>query len=140
MIKKADIQRFYAKDADLINQFHVLAPTTLANAVEHTFKRVRECEGFGCQTTVTQNWYGTIGKHDNCTILYAFFIDVEQRKKESVKHGFLSFLKEKGVTHACVWDRNIRAKRFFKKNNFKFVMKISDDDENQEYCVYQLNP
>lgn len=137
MIKKADIQRFYAKDADLINQFHVLAPTTLESAVEHTFKSIKKLQAHGAKTFVSEQWYATIITEKGYTLLVAFFIDCDLRKDEVIKARFMKFLAFHGVTHSCVWDRNIRAKRFFEKNSFKFVTKIFDDEENQEYCVYE---
>lgn len=138
MIDERAIHKFYSKDPDLINHLHVLAPTTVEKAVQHTIKKIEECKSFGARVWGSDKFYAVIGKHDTCTILYAFFLDVDHRSK-SDKDWFLQLLKNNGVTHTCVWDRNIRAKRFFEKNNFKFVRKVFEEEENQEYCIYALN-
>ncbi len=137
MIKKQDIERFYSKDNDLISTFHVLAPTSLSEAVDHTFNAIKELHREGAKTFVSQHWYATIVSEGQYTILCAFFIDCDHRKDEIIKRRFMAMLGLHKVTHACVWDRNIRAKRFFEKNNFKFVRNMFDDTEKQEYCIYE---
>ena len=132
-VLRTEITRFYASDPQLLEQYHILAPCNIQEAVNHTVNAIEKCHQQGGATLVCKEYYLTFINN----LLFAFFILPEYRKTH--KKEFLSLIDELGLDTACIWEKNKRGKLFFERNKFKFVERKVDTSENQIYLIYASN-
>lgn len=136
MIEKV-IEGFYSQDPELLQNYHILAPCSLQQAVNDTVYRINQFIENGGKFVLTDDYYHlTHESHDTC-ILCAFFISVKKRGDAKVKKAFWESVDREYITHACIWEKNIRAKAFFEKNNLKFVDKVYDPELGCNYLIYK---
>jgi hypothetical protein len=137
------IEKCYSSDEDLINIFHIIAPTTIKAAVIHTLGVFLQSENFKMyELTEKGAFVGYVGVSSNSQFRYVqgFFIMPEFRSK----YIFSEFFKQ--IKHLCgesayipVYEKNTRANLFLTKNKCSFVQSMNDDKVGAKFNVYKLN-
>lgn len=133
------IEKCYSSDKDLLDKYHILAPTTLKDAVSNTLSVFVNCgatggyEMFKCE--VDGNFAGYFGLERQkmgdgvLQMLTGFFLLPEYRRR-SVRYKFLRVIKGKfpqGKILTLIYDKNERAMKFLKRNGGKVISRFEHD-------------
>jgi hypothetical protein len=122
------IIEYYQGDEDLLNKFHILAPTDILSAAKDTADAIEMCHSKGGVTHFADNWYATIlGTH-----LFAWCIKFESRHTH--KEEFLNYITAR-VKTAALYKRNTRADLFLRKNGFIFEEEVTPE-VGESYLLY----
>lgn len=122
------IIEYYQGDEDLLNKFHILAPTDILSAAKDTAEAIEMCHNHGGVTHFTDNWYATtIGTH-----LFAWCIKPGSRQTH--KQEFLNYIRQR-VKTAALYKRNTRADLFLRKNGFIFEEEVTPE-VGESYLLY----
>jgi len=123
------VKYYYEGDQDLLDKYHILAPTDLESACNDTSDAIDICHASGGVSYFRREWYATIyNRH-----LFAWCIKPEFRK--SHKQEFIDFVKQKCDTIA-IYKRNERANLFLIKNGFIFVKEVQPN-EGENYLIFK---
>jgi len=135
------IECCYRSDKDLIDKYHVIAPSTLKECVEHTVSVFIRSQNFTMyELSFWGRFAGYIGvEKSDITTIKGFFLMPEFRVADHYLR-FFNTIKEiaGGVAHIPVYDKNKRANSFLLKNNCIFVIGLHDEVENQPVNIYKL--
>ncbi len=132
-IDKTNI-RYYIKlafegDKELLEKYHILAPSTLEECVKHTAESIEENEEhykdniefyaviLDVETVIG---YTIIIKNKKVpNELYSFAINVKYRQRDILEEWLRELAKKLGDNYYTVlWQKNTRAIDFFEKNGF----------------------
>jgi len=129
---KEKIMYYYQGDESLIEKFHVLAPTTLEEAAQHTADSIQSILTLNQHISVFKpEWYAiVIGEH-----LFAFCIRKEFRG--SHKQEFTDFVRKHCKT-AAVWLKNERGYNFLKSIGF-YDKRRFNNGKQEPYVVMEIN-
>jgi len=133
------IEKCYSSDQELLDKFHILAPTTMGEALVHTVSVFINCatsggyEMFKCE--VDGNFAGYFGLEKaqigdgTIQLLTGFFIMPEYRTRP-FRYKFLRVIKGKFPENkilTLIYDKNQRAVKFFKRNGGKVISVIEQE-------------
>jgi len=112
------LKYYYEDDVSLLSKYHILAPTTLPDAVIDTAICIDSIMDMKPIMTFEKEFYSVIlDKH-----LFAWCIKKEFRN--TAKELFLKNIEK--IETASVYKKNTRALFFLLKNNFNFVSEEFD--------------
>lgn len=116
----------YSSDANLLANYHILAPTTLEKAVNHTVETLKDSKVY--KLTEKGEFCGYISTNEvDVKFIHGFFLMPKYRDKKS-KAKFIKAMKSLvNPLIIPIYDKNIRANRFLIENKFKFVKNLSDE-------------
>lgn len=140
------ITECYKNDDELLKKHHVIAPTTLERASDHTSKTlVKDIEEKNLivykimDANEFSAYFGVYDK-DNIQGLNGFFIIPKFRTKNFIEKFWEIVLdKFDEKCYIALYKKNIKGIAFIQKKSFKFVRNIFDATENQEAYLYVLN-
>lgn len=127
------IEKCYSSDQELLDKFHILAPTTLEKALVNTVSVFINCatsggyEMFKCE--VDGEFAGYFGLErqkvgDGVLQLLTGFFVMPKFRERSYRYKFLRVIKGKfpqGRILTLIYDKNERAMKFFKRNGGRVI-------------------
>lgn len=129
----------YKQDSELVEKYHVLAPTNLEKAIDHTANIFESSEGFEMHVVYEQgDLLGYFGRQvTDIEVLKGFFIMPAFRNKEGVRifwnYVYKIFAPD---IYTCIYENNIRAEQFLLREKFIFVRRVFDQKEQRNYNIY----
>jgi len=140
------ISRCYATDQELIDKYHVLAPVDLEDAIKDTvsvFANAHELSKFTFYEIHKGNnlvGYFGIENLNGIALLSGYFIMPEYRTKEFLIQ-FMRIVKSKlpSTFFTALYEKNVRAEKFLKKNNFVRYGKQYAPERRQNMLIYKFN-
>lgn len=148
---KKVIETCYESDSDMLDKFHILAPTDLQTAVQHTLKTLFKASDTGtikifeCKVGETfSGYYGleiiTIQEEGRMQVMTGFFIMPEFRTPE-YKKAFMEHLREQ-FPHKSVltyiFSKNKRARGFLAQHGGKVLDTITNLIDGVGEAEYKL--
>ncbi len=137
------VKRNFETDNDLLNIYHIDAPSTADKCAERTARDLKDTQADFCFYVLTDGnnevgFYGT----ESCKtekFLTSFFIRPEYRKESFIKDFWDNVKSSIGDTayYTGVYTKNTRAINFLKKKG-KIIMSGTNKEGN-DYVVFELN-
>lgn len=145
--KIADIiTKCYESDVDLIEKYHVLAPSSKEQAAEHTIKILDQSLQMGMLTMYEINsddkfaGYFCREQLGGIQLITGFFIMPEFRNSEFIKRFWKIVLsKFNGSIFIYLYEKNTRAIAFIKKRGFKLFDSAFVPEEKQTALIFKYN-
>lgn len=123
---KRIIETCYNSDSEMLEKFHILAPTDVQTAVKHTLKTLSKASDTGTikiyECTAEEKFMGYFGievipiqNEGKIQALTGFFIMPEFRTKE-YKQAFIEHIKDQFPSRSIltyIFTKNTRARGFF---------------------------
>ncbi len=135
------IETCYAADPELIEKYHIMAPTNVKNAVRHTLSVFLKSDKFKMYELIEKgNFVGYIGVEEtDIKYIQGFFIMPQYRNKEIFDKFFeiISHVVGDGA-YIPVYEKNERAILFLERNKCRFVRTVLDKETNSTYKIFQL--
>lgn len=140
------IKKCYPTDQELIEKYHVLAPTTIEDAEKHTIAALKRSIDAGILTVyeLSKNGYfvGYFGKEvvAGMDYLTGFFLLPEYRDSENVVR-FWRIVKAKfdKTIFTYLYEKNTRAIKFIQKKGFKLNDRVFIPQEKQFAKIFKYN-
>jgi hypothetical protein len=133
------IRTCYSSDESLLLKHHIIAPTTLEEAIKHTLKTFLDTPKlFMYELSNKGRFSGYIAiEETDVKFVKGFFLMPEYRT-ESGKSEFVDCMKRLLKTVIVpIYAKNIRANRFLMGNKFNFVKQLTLDNELVNVYVLQ---
>lgn len=139
------VAKCYATDAELLEKYHVIAPTNLTDAVNDTvdtFLQARDISNFRFYEIYKDgeliSYFGT-GVHKNIPMLIGYFIVPKYRREFALQ--FMRIVKSKlpPTFFSAVYEKNQRAEKFLKRNNFKPYGTHFAPERGMNMLIYKHN-
>ena len=138
------IEKCYSSDEELFEKFHILAPTTLGDAIVNTVSVFINCttsggyEMFKCE--VDGEFAGYFGLErqkvgDGVLQLLTGFFIMPKFRHRNFRYKFLRVVKGKFPKNkilTLIYDKNERAMKFLKRNGGKTISKFSHTINGKE--------
>lgn len=152
---RAVIEQCYANDPELLEKYHILAPTDCESAVNDTVLRFVHAQASSKFTMIClydgNNFFGyfCIDSRGNDWLLCGFFIMPEYRTSTfiekfwrvvmqySLKHPLWG--KSAQSLYCGLYKQNTRAGQFLEKKGFCLTEKIPSISENKIINLYKFN-
>lgn len=140
------IKELYLTDQDLLDKYHVLAPTTYEEAVKDTIETL----AYSVLATNYEMWqirieeklvaYFGIEYMNGVSLLTGYFILPEYRNAEFIPK-FFSIIKSKmpRTFFTALYEKNKRAINFLKKNNFVEDGQVLNPKVGQNMLIFKYN-
>ncbi len=137
----------FETDKELLEKYHVCAPTDLNTCVRKTYYDLKSAEGlkfFALHFTNDESdemigFFGVI-KEENYGVLFTFFIKPNHRNQNTMDFFFNSIEKELGMDYySAIYLHNTRAQRFLEKNNFTVMNEIGVVGEKKNALIFKNN-
>lgn len=126
---KEYIRLGFEEDPDLISKYHI-SPGTLEHCVDFNYERIKDAEQYNGEFFKVMKDNVDIGfvlavKEPN--MILSFGINIHHRKRKTLLEWLFALKRHFGYQRFMValWPKNIRAIRFFVRNNF--VFSITED-------------
>lgn len=135
------IERCYSNDDELLEKWHIIAPTTHRSAVLHTLSVFRKSDKFKMYELFEKGKFaGYIGVEEtDLKYINGFFIMPKYRKKEYFEKFFdmIRHLVGEGA-YIPVYAKNERAATWLAKNGCSFIKEAMDKEIGATYKVFQI--
>lgn len=133
----------YENDKELLQKYHIKAPTSLMECVEHTANRLNECNDltFYSLADIQHGLIGFFGieNADEKKWLTSFAILPEYRSKEMSQAFWETVFGMEKELWCALYNKNERAIRFIEKENAEKIADATDETENNEaYQIFKL--
>ncbi len=131
------IQKAFEGDEKLRTTYHIQFYDSITDSAVHTYNRILELEHM---SELPVNYYGVESEGEKvgylvvimlANVLYSFGLNIKHRNVTN-KINFLNFVNNltKGNTTVYLYEKNIRAIEFLKRNNFTEVDKVMDGNNH----------
>lgn len=134
----------YRTDKEVLDKYHVLAPTTFEEAKKHTIWTLNMGSNMVINELSIDNelvgYFGEEHVDTGLTYLTGFFILPKFRTKEVIKKFWKIVQSKFGKTiFTYLYEKNSRAIKFVERRGFILVNTMYVDREQQNVNLYRLN-
>lgn len=140
------LQECFASDKELLQKWHVMAPSDLETCVRKTFNDLKNEPTLKffvieCVTEDSDEIVGFFGtaRVEEVNFMVSFFIKPKYRTLDTFEYFWNAVYNETGNEYfTAIYEKNSRAKKFLEKNGFELVHKMELENKNSA-LVYHKN-